>query len=700
MRRSVSLPRANPGRLCRLCLLLMIAVLGIAGLADNPVRAAASAGLRHAFIDGGGAWVDLDLLGALRILQGDAGLGGAVRPQDPVTRAEFTALVLRLGGLGDQVAAFAAAPPPFADAGAIPAWAWGYVGAARNYGLVQGYDDGTFRPGNPVMLAEAVAMLTRLIGRAGDMRPGLAWPESYLELGERTGVSGKYSGYANLQLDRAGLAHLAAQALDVATGAGGNAPALLDLRYGRSSGLLKYVGQGTLTIDERQLQLGDPHLWMGEPPAGLHGEHVDILTLPTGPVAYVAPAGQARWSPDDHRGHLSSKVSDRLFGLDAWWQSQLAAEAAWALGQKTPGALSSSRVRLTLPATASVEAFGFVRIKGTTSGSRLVVRPGAGLPSLEVAVGADGSFDQLVYLPSARGSTEVELLTPVPGQEGWAYKDLTFAARNQLALRRDPGSGAVLLWPRAVVIEAPGFVDVILMGVPGERAFLRLEHDGRYQLSPVVVTSGMIATRLWLAQGSGGYRIELCLPTTQAGRYLLTGLSFTAHNTVGEVSEWLAPGSYVRSGDDQVRRLALEIAGEVREPYQQARSIYDWLGRHIAYDTSRAGQQTAEPLDTLAVLARREGVCQDYANAFAALCRALGVPARVVTGMAPWPDGEQHAWNEFWNGDRWVELDATWGAGYVRSGVFVSQPTAEWFDRDLSATHLRTGLQSDWRTLP
>jgi len=678
----------------------MIAALGVAGLTAGLARAASATGLRHAFVDSGGAWPDLDLLGALRILQGDEGLGGAVRPQDPVTRAEFAALVLRLGGLGDQTAAFAAAPPPFADAGTIPAWAWGYVGAARHYGLVQGYDDGTFRPGNPVMLAEAVAMLTRLIGRGGETLPGLAWPESYLELGERIGLSGEYSGYSNRQLDRAGLAHLAAKTLGAATGAGGTAPALLDVRYGRSTGLLSNFGQDTLTIDERQLQLAEPFLWMGAPPADLLDQIVDILTLSNGRVAYVAPAGQARWSPDDHHGHMRSKVTDRLLGLETWWQRQLAAEAAWALGQTASGALSSSRVRLILPATASVEAFGFIRIKGTTSSTRLVARLGPGLPFSEIAVGANGSFDQLVYLPAARGATEVELLTPVPGQEGWAYPELTFAVRNQLALRQDPGSGAVLLWPRAAVVEAPGFVDVTLTGVPGTRAFLRVEHDGRHQLSPVVVPSGMIATRLWLTQGSGAYHIELCLPTTQAGRYLLTGLSFTAHNTVGEVSEWLAPGSYVRSGDDQVRELALAVAGEMGEPYQQARAIYDWLGRHIAYDTGRSGQQATEPLDTLAILARREGVCQDYANAFAALCRALGVPARIVTGTAPLPDGELHAWNEFWAGGRWVELDATWGAGYVSAGVFVPQPTGEWFDRDLSATHLRTGLQSDWRALP
>ncbi|WP_258358820.1 S8 family serine peptidase [Moorella sulfitireducens] len=52
---------------------------------------------------------------------------------------------------------------PFTDAAAIPAWARGAVAVARAEGLVAGYEDGTFRPDRPVSRVEAAAFFTRYL---------------------------------------------------------------------------------------------------------------------------------------------------------------------------------------------------------------------------------------------------------------------------------------------------------------------------------------------------------------------------------------------------------------------------------------------------------------------------------------------------------------------------------------------------------
>jgi transglutaminase-like putative cysteine protease len=61
------------------------------------------------------------------------------------------------------------------------------------------------------------------------------------------------------------------------------------------------------------------------------------------------------------------------------------------------------------------------------------------------------------------------------------------------------------------------------------------------------------------------------------------------------------------------------------------------------------------------------GVCQDFAHVTLALLRAVGLPARYVSGyLHPTPDatigeetsGESHAWVEFWAGG-WVAADPT-----------------------------------------
>lgn len=64
------------------------------------------------------------------------------------------------------------------------------------------------------------------------------------------------------------------------------------------------------------------------------------------------------------------------------------------------------------------------------------------------------------------------------------------------------------------------------------------------------------------------------------------------------------------------------------------------------------------------VLALGRGVCQDFAHLFVGCCRALGLPARYVSGYVNHP-GEiaTHAWCQVWGGGAvgWVDVDPTSG---------------------------------------
>jgi transglutaminase-like putative cysteine protease len=97
------------------------------------------------------------------------------------------------------------------------------------------------------------------------------------------------------------------------------------------------------------------------------------------------------------------------------------------------------------------------------------------------------------------------------------------------------------------------------------------------------------------------------------------------------------------------------------------------LNARIARDfTFRAGVTSlATPVEE--VLARREGVCQDFSQLMIAALRALGLPARYVSGYVRTrpPPGERrrrgadqsHAWVGCWLGPGlgWVDLDPTNG---------------------------------------
>jgi Transglutaminase-like enzymes, putative cysteine proteases len=85
------------------------------------------------------------------------------------------------------------------------------------------------------------------------------------------------------------------------------------------------------------------------------------------------------------------------------------------------------------------------------------------------------------------------------------------------------------------------------------------------------------------------------------------------------------------------------------------------ISRDFAYD--RAVTNVYSAVDD--VLALRAGVCQDFAHLFTAVARAMGVPARYVSGYihapgASGPATASHAWAEAWvPGGGWVGYDAT-----------------------------------------
>lgn len=111
----------------------------------------------------------------LAIEKGLLANGGTLQPDKPATRVWVAELLVRALGIGQaDIAAAGLTPPPFKDAKAIPADAYGYVALAVSRGLLQGYPDGTFRPNKPVTRAELAALLDRLEEQLGtDVVPAL-----------------------------------------------------------------------------------------------------------------------------------------------------------------------------------------------------------------------------------------------------------------------------------------------------------------------------------------------------------------------------------------------------------------------------------------------------------------------------------------------------------------------------------------------
>ena len=135
------------------------------------------------------------VVSALGIMAGDQ--GGSFQLSRRVTRAEFITMAIKAAPGGETVGL--AATSPYPD---VPRnhWASGYVEAGVSRGLISGYSDGTFRPGQEIKLAEGVTIALSLLGYGPGDFSG-AYPTGQLAL------------YHSLKLDRGVSAAGAASAM-------------------------------------------------------------------------------------------------------------------------------------------------------------------------------------------------------------------------------------------------------------------------------------------------------------------------------------------------------------------------------------------------------------------------------------------------------------------------------------------------------
>ncbi|SFN48153.1 transglutaminase family protein [Variovorax sp. OV329] len=127
-------------------------------------------------------------------------------------------------------------------------------------------------------------------------------------------------------------------------------------------------------------------------------------------------------------------------------------------------------------------------------------------------------------------------------------------------------------------------------------------------------------------------------------------------NLPGEVLPFLYPSRYCES--DRLSEFAHQRFGTLPQGYVRAQTICDWVRHHVVFTVgSSGGCRTA--VDTFA---SRQGVCRDFAHLMIALCRALNIPARFVTGFDYGADPDLgptdfHAYVELYLGDHWYLFD-------------------------------------------
>ncbi len=121
-----------------------------------------------------------------------------------------------------------------------------------------------------------------------------------------------------------------------------------------------------------------------------------------------------------------------------------------------------------------------------------------------------------------------------------------------------------------------------------------------------------------------------------------------------EVLPYLNPSRFCES--DLLGALAEGEFGALVQGHSRVTAICDWIHERIQYTPDSTTSQTT----ACDVLIQRKGVCRDFAHVGIALCRALGVPARYVSGYGPGVDPPDfHGFFEAFLGERWHLFDAS-----------------------------------------
>jgi transglutaminase-like putative cysteine protease len=122
----------------------------------------------------------------------------------------------------------------------------------------------------------------------------------------------------------------------------------------------------------------------------------------------------------------------------------------------------------------------------------------------------------------------------------------------------------------------------------------------------------------------------------------------------------------------EIDAKAKEIVGSDTNDRQKAYLIYLWIAENLTYDNEKAEiiavDSSKVASGAIVAYSTRTGVCFDYSCLYVAMCRAVDLKVRFLTGLgytgAEWGD---HAWNQVYDSqeDVWLNVDTTFGSSGV-----------------------------------
>jgi transglutaminase-like putative cysteine protease len=199
--------------------------------------------------------------------------------------------------------------------------------------------------------------------------------------------------------------------------------------------------------------------------------------------------------------------------------------------------------------------------------------------------------------------------------------------------------GAVELW-LSLPPELPTQRDVQISDMTPEPVSIELDGNGINRLAYFRLEPGV---ELRFTLHAQLYRAQFTFSAPSAGVSL----------SDQERATYLRSSPMIQVTDD-VCAEAQRIVGDAVTPFEQARRLYRHLIKHYSYKWPPAARGSE------AMRRNKRGDCGEYSWLYAAWCRALGIPCRVMVGTHARGTMRAHVWNEvFIDSIGWIPLDTT-----------------------------------------
>lgn len=183
-------------------------------------------------------------------------------------------------------------------------------------------------------------------------------------------------------------------------------------------------------------------------------------------------------------------------------------------------------------------------------------------------------------------------------------------------------------------------IKVIITGPTGVKYTYNLRSDGQYETFP-------------LSDGNGSYKIAVY--RNVEGTKYATEYSTTVTVTLkDEFAPFLLPNQYVNyTPDSQTVKKAAELTANCKDELSSIRAVYEYVVNNLTYDKQLAETVQSGYLPNLdQVLARKQGICFDYAALMTAMLRSQGIPCKLVVGYS---GTVYHAWiNAYAKEQGWI----------------------------------------------